>query len=181
MLAAVALGLLVGACSGGGYGPNGEPEWVARGSGMEEEGGRKVFYGVGLVTGINNRALSRSSADNRARDEIAKIFRTYSASLMRDYMASTTAGDMTASAEEQHVEQAIKTFSQATLSGVIIVDHWWDPTDGTDYALARLDLELFGNALEKAKELDAATRDFVRKNAEKTFDRLNAEEDRQAR
>jgi hypothetical protein len=93
-------------------------------------------------------------------------------------MASTTAGDMTASAEEQHVEQAVKTFSKITLSGVMIVDHWFDPADGTHFALARLDLEAFGNALDGMKELDARTRDFVRKNAEKAFEKLSVEEDR---
>ena len=61
--------------------------------------------------------------------------------IMKDYMASTTAGDMSASSEEQHVEQAIKTFSAQTLSGVQIVDHWYHPVDGTVFALAQLDLE----------------------------------------
>jgi hypothetical protein len=172
------LGLLLAACSGDGeyYGESGEPKWVVRGSGAFEEDGKKIFFGVGMVNGIGNKALARSTAENRARADLGKIFRTYSASLMRDYMASTTAGDMTASAEEQHVDQAIKTFSKITLSGVMIVDHWQDPSDGTVYALARLDLAEFGGALEKMKELDAKTRDFVRANADKAFDRLSAEE-----
>ncbi|MBM4355489.1 MAG: hypothetical protein FJ109_17155 [Deltaproteobacteria bacterium] len=172
------LGLLMLACSGGGdyYEESGEPKWVVRGSGAFEEGGKKIFFGVGMVNGIGNKALARSTAENRARADLGKIFRTYSASLMRDYMASTTAGDMTASAEEQHVDQAIKTFSKITLSGVMIVDHWQDPSDGTVYALARLDLAEFGGALEKMKELDAKTRDFVRANADKAFYRLAAEE-----
>ena len=176
----VSLSMCFAACSGSGdyYGDNGEPKWVIRGSGAFDEGGEKIFYGVGMVNGIANRALARSTAENRGRAELAKIFRTYSASMMRDYMASTTAGAMDASAEEQHVEQAIKTFSSATLSGVMIVDHFWDPADGTVYALARLDLKEFGDSLEKMKQLDAQTRDFVRKNAEKVFDRLRAEEDR---
>lgn len=151
------------------------PEWVMKGSGAFGGEVGRVFYGVGSVSGIKNHALARTTADNRARAEIAKTFETYSASLMKDYMASTTAGDMSASSEEQHVEQAIKTFSASTLSGVQVVDHWFHP-DGTVYALAQLDLEGFTNNLDKMKELNAQVRDYVRKNAERVHMDLENEE-----
>jgi hypothetical protein len=173
---------LVAGCSGSSgdyYTSSGEPKWVIRGSGAFQEDGKRVFYGVGMVSGIANRALARTTSENRARAELGKIFRTYSASLMKDYMASTTAGAMEASSEEQHVEQAIKTFSQVTLSGVMMVDHWVDPSDGTVFSLARLDLDAFAGALDSMKQLDARTRDFVRANAQKSFDALDKEEDRQ--
>lgn len=152
------------------------PEWVMKGSGAFGGEDGRVFYGVGSVTGIKNHALARTTADNRARAEIAKIFEVYSASLMKDYMASTTAGDMKASSEEQHVEQAIKTFSAQTLSGVQVVDHWFHPVDGTVYALARLDLKAFTDNLDKMKELNAQVRDYVRKNAERAHMDLEKEE-----
>jgi hypothetical protein len=156
------------------------PEWVLKGSGAFGGETGRVFYGVGSVTGIKNHALARTTADNRARAEIAKIFEVYSASLMKDYMASTTAGDMEASSEEQHVEQAIKTFSAQTLSGVQVVDHWFHPVDGTVYALAQLDLENFTNNLDKMKELNAQVRDYVRKNAERVHMDLEQEEEKRA-
>ena len=154
------------------------PEWVLKGSGAFGGEQGRVFYGVGSVTGIKNHALARSTADNRARAEVAKIFEVYTASLMKDYMASTTAGDMSASSEEQHVEQAIKTFSAQTLSGVQVVDHWYHPVDGTVYALAQLDLEGFTNNLDKMKELNGKVRDYVRKNAERVHMDLEKEEDK---
>ncbi len=156
------------------------PEWVMKGSGAFGGEQGRVFYGVGSVSGIKNAALAKTTADNRARAEIAKIFETYSASLMKDYMASTTAGDMKASSEEQHVEQAIKTFSAVTLSGVQVVDHWINPQDGTWYALAQLDLQTFKDNIDKAKELSGAVRDYVRKNAEKAHMDLEKEEEKQA-
>lgn len=152
------------------------PDWVTKGSGAFDAGEERIFYGVGSVTGIKNHALARTTADNRGRAEIAKIFEVYSASLMKDYMASTTAGDMTASAEEQHVEQAIKTFSAATLSGVQIIDHWFHPTDGTVYALAKLDLNSFKDNLGKMNELSDRVRDYVKKNADRVHGDLSAEE-----
>ncbi|HEY5595035.1 MAG TPA: LPP20 family lipoprotein [Nitrospiria bacterium] len=158
------------------------PEWVTKGSGAFEDSGKNVFYGVGGVAGVRNKPLAKTASENRARAEITKIFETYTASLMKDYAASTTGGGAvtgaSATSEEQYIEQAIKTFSSATLSGVMIIDHWTDPSDGTLYSLARLDLESFKNSLEKIKELNSAVRDYVKKNAEKSFDNLAAEEEK---
>ena len=153
-----------------------EPEWVRKGAGAFLNKGDKAFYGVGSVSGVMNKSLARTTADNRARAELAKVFETYSASLMRDYAASTTAGDFKKTSEEQNIEQAVKTFSAATLSGVVIIDHWTDPQDNTNYSLAKLDLENFKETLNKMKELNAEVRDFVRKNAEKAFEKLESEE-----
>jgi hypothetical protein len=184
-LVMVAVSTALVACGGGkkedNHGMEGVnyPEWVMKGSGAFGGERGRVFYGVGSVSGIKNHALARTTSDNRARAEIAKIFETYSASLMKDYMASTTAGDMKASSEEQHVEQAIKTFSAVTLSGVQIVDHWIHP-DGTVYALAQLDLASFKDNIDKAKELSGAVRDYVRKNAEKAHMDLEKEEEKRA-
>ncbi len=97
---------------------------------------------------------------------------------MRDYAASTTAGDFKKTSEEQNIEQTIKTFSATTLSGVIIIDHWTDPADGTLYSLARLDLDKFKDNIQQARELNAAVRDYVRENAEKAFEALDKEEEK---
>ncbi len=155
------------------------PEWVTRGSGAFTDQNAKVFYGVGSVSGIRNQGLARKTADNRARNEISQIFEVYSASLMKDYQASTTAGNFDKTSEEQHVELAIKTFAANTLSGVMLVDHWTHP-DGTLYALARLDLEAFANNLDAMKELNNKVRDYVRSNAARAHGELEAEEAKRA-
>lgn len=143
------------------------PAWVMKGSGAFDVEKGKVFYGVGIASGIRNKALLRQTAENRARAEIAKTMETYVATLAKDYMASTTAGDMSKSSEEQHVETALKTFSKTTLHGAAIVDRWMDPSDGSLYALCELDLFSFKEALDKHKELDKQVQDYVRENAEK--------------
>jgi hypothetical protein len=155
------------------------PDWVNRGSGAFGGEKGKIFYGVGIASGIRNASLRRSTADDRARSEIVKTLDTYIARLSKDYQASTTAGDMSASSEEQHVTQALKSYSQMELSGAVVVDHWVD-NDGTEYALAQLDMETFKNNMERMKELNKAVRDAVRANAEKAFDELSAEEARRS-
>jgi len=152
------------------------PAWVNKGSGAFDVDKGKVFYGVGIASGIKNRALLVSTADNRARAEIAKELETYVAVLAKDYMASTTAGEMTTSSEEQHVEQALKTFTKTTLHGARIIDHWRDPADGSLFSLCEMDLFAFKNALDDYKELDAKVRDYVKENAEKMHKQLEGME-----
>lgn len=151
----------------------GPPKWVKKGSGAYDD---KNFYGVGSVTGVKNEPLAWDTAENRARAEIAKTFETYTGYLMRDYAASTTAGDFTRNSEEQNVERAIKTISTTTLSGVKSVDRWKDEKAGIYYVLTKLSLDEMKDNMLKAKELNSEVRDFVRKNADKLFDRLEKEE-----
>lgn len=152
------------------------PDWVRKGSGAFGSDKGKVFYGVGIASGIQNPSLLRSAADNRARNELAKVFQFYTASLMKDYMGATTAKQPGVSSEEQLVEQAVKTVSGMTLSGVEIVDHWQNPATGDLYSLARLDLSAFKDSLEKAKELDEKTKEYIRKNSDRLHEQLEKEE-----
>jgi hypothetical protein len=154
------------------------PEWVKHGSGAFEDDRGKVFYGVGSAYGIKNRPLLRQAADNRARSEVSKVFETYTSSLMRDYMASTTAGDPDVSSEEQNVEQAIKTVSANTLSGIEVVEHWQHPATGELFSLARLDLEAFKDSLERSQELNARVKERIKENAERLHDELEKEEEK---
>lgn len=154
----------------------GGPGWVTKGSGAFDSPKGKVFFGVGSASGIHNRSLLISTADNRARAEIAKIMETYVAVLAKDYMASTSGGaDVSQSTEEQHVEQTLKSFVQITLNGSEIIDRWKDPSDDTQYSLAKLDLTTFKDTLDKAKELNSKVRDYVKANAEKAHDELEKE------
>ena len=156
----------------------GPPKWVEKGSGTYNDKDQKAFYGVGAVVGVRNEPLAWDTAENRARAEIAKTFETYTGYLMRDYSASTTAGDFTRNTEEQNVERAIKTVTTATLSGVRPIERYKDEKTNTYYVLAKLSLEDMKNSLEQARELNAQVRDFVRKNADRLFDRLEKEEER---
>lgn len=152
------------------------PDWVRKGSGAFGSEKGKVFYGVGAASGIQNPSLLRTAADNRARNDLAKIFQFYTASLMKDYMGATTANKPGVSSEEQLVEQALKTVAGMTLSGVEIVDHWQNPATAEFYSLARLDLSAFKDSLEKAKELDEKTKEYIRKNSDRLHEKLEKEE-----
>ncbi|MFH1130248.1 MAG: LPP20 family lipoprotein [Pseudomonadota bacterium] len=158
-----------------GVNPDGTPKWVHRGNGVFEGPNGKSFFGVGIMQGVQNEALARQTADNRARAEIAKMFDLYIAAMMKDYQRSTTAGDFQASAEEQDVVSAQKTITEVTLRGVEIRDHWVNPQSNALYALAVLDLDGMMKSMESAKQLNARIRDYVRENARRAFEDLNKE------
>lgn len=90
------------------------PAWVEAGSRVSIEEGRPVAYGVGAAGGIRNLALARAAADNRARAALARAL-------------------------IEHRGRPTTDKIRATLTGVRIVEHWTDPSDGTVYALARLE------------------------------------------
>ena len=152
------------------------PEWVTKGSGAFGTGGAATFYGVGVASNIKNVALLQTTADNRARAEITKIFETYSASMMKVYMASVSDGDKVS--EEQNVSLVISTFCAQTLSGVQIVDRWKDKSTGAMYALAKLDLAAFSSSIDKMKELTKTAKEYVMKNAERVHADLQKEEEK---
>lgn len=168
---ALALGFLVvlAACGG-------PPSWVKKGSAAYNEKDSKIVYGVGSVVGVRNEPLAWDAAENMARAEITKRFQTYTAYLMRNYAASTTAGDFQKSSEEQNVERAVKTFSSGTLTGVMPVDRYKDEESLTYYVLVKMDFKAMQEALAQSKELSPQVRDYVRQNGEKLFEKLEKEE-----
>jgi hypothetical protein len=151
------------------------PDWVVKGGGAKEDSNGRAFYGVGSASGIKNFSLQRTAADDRARNDIAKVFEFYTKSLTKDYQASTTAGDFSATSEEQNVESAIKTVTSATLSGVQIIDHWEHPYRNEMFSLARLDLEKFKENLDRYKELSETVRKAVKQRADKLHEEMEAE------
>ena len=151
------------------------PDWVNKGSGTGTGDKGRVFTGVGISSGVRNASLRRTDADAKARAAIAATMSTYVTRLTKSYADSTTAGDPKVSSEEQHVSDALKTFTQMQLSGVAIVDHWI-ANDGTEYALAVLDIDGFKGQMDKMKDLNAKVKEQVKANADKAFDELSAEE-----
>jgi hypothetical protein len=152
------------------------PDWVLRGAGAMKGDNGKVLYGVGSAPKMVDISMQRDRAINRGRRQILQIFNTYIAYMMKDYARSTTAGDMSKESYEADVLQVQKTISIGDLNGAQLADTWRDPADGTIYTLVVLDLAAVTDILANKGDLDAKLRDYVRANADKAFDDLEAEE-----
>ena len=158
-------------------GCGGAPDWVKEGSGALNKDDSKSIYGVGMVEKVPLESVAWEIAENRARAEVAKSFETYTAYLMRDYVATTAAtADSSGVSAEQDVQRAIKTFTAVTLNGVRPIERYKDEEKNMYYVLAKLSFKDMQEALNQAKELDKDVKNFVKKNGERIFDRLAQEE-----
>ncbi len=154
------------------------PDWITKGAGAFPKD-KKILYGVGIAEGINSEALRRTTADNRAIAEVSKQLSVMSTSLMRDYMSSANATEQEKSSGEQYVENTAKTFSSNTVSGITIMDRY---DDGKKcYSLAELNIEDLKSMTGDIKQLSQQVRDYIKANADKAFDKLDAEQAKQTK
>jgi hypothetical protein len=135
----------------------------------------KVFYGMGKVRGIQNKALARSTASNRARAEIVKISATYLAILINGYMNSMNDDERIVTDEAQHVGETLKSLNRAAMSGVEILKYSFDSNNGVWYALASLEIDEFLNNLNNMQNIQPQLIDYINKNALQVYAQLEKE------
>ncbi len=170
---ALFLGMAIVAACGG---PK-KPDWIMKGSGAFKAD-KKVFYGVGIAEGIQSEALRRTTADNRAINEISKQLSTISTSLMRDYLASASVPADKKANEEQNVENTVKTFTNNVVSGVKVVDRYYDEKRNVFYSLASLSLDELEGMTDQMQSLSNDVRDHIKAHADQAFDKMSEEEEK---
>ena len=155
--------------------PKNAPKWVVRGTGAFNDG-QRAFYGVGVVQGVASVGLAREAAASRARTDIARSIEVFIRSLYKDYQSSLgDLGSPQATTDQQLIEEATKGYTEATLSGVGIVEYWPDEPGRALYALAKLDLENAEKQFNRLDKLSEQAQEYLRRNAERMFDELEQE------
>ncbi|MCA9525050.1 MAG: LPP20 family lipoprotein [Myxococcales bacterium] len=156
-------------------GTDNAPQWVNQGAAAFKD---KAFYGVGVASGISSISLRRSTADAQARAELARVFTSKVQNLLKNYEASTGDGDKEAA--EAHRQEATKVFTEMELTGVEIIDRYYDLEQASQYALARLEPEAFEGQLDRLDRLSTRAKEVIRENARKAFQELDAESAKRA-
>ena len=160
-----------------------KPAWVEQESGAFVVAGKQVFYGVGVADRIKSISLIRDAADADARAQIALQFKTCVSRLFKIYTASTSGGEAGLSSEEQHANTALQEFTNVTLSGVEIIDHYKDTETGAYYSLARMDFTAFRDSmndfLNQDQQLSDKVRDSIVERADAAFDGMDREKAKQ--
>lgn len=155
--------LLAAACGGNKPVPtaaraNAEPEWLTQGSGAFVGDAGRRLQGVGSASGSDAKER-RQSADAQAKAQLAQTVEAFSAQLTK--LSEST---------QDNLGDAIATIGKKALDKGQIVDHWVT-TDGTEQAVAILDLDLFKTAVRKA-EGDGKLKIEMANNANKAFDAM---------
>ena len=163
--------LLLAACSSQTHiesdmGLDDAPDWVNEGTQAVSDDDGRLIQGVGMAPVMGDVSLQKSTADNRARAEIARVLSTYVDAVISDYTAST------GEEADLNVERDIRSTTQLALSGARILGHWKDENTGDVYAFAELDMEKVDETLQTATSLSDAFKDHYKETANANFDRF---------
>lgn len=147
-------------------GIKGAPDWVNEGTQAVENPGGRYLYGVGFAPPMNDEALQRSTADNRARAELARIVSTYIDSTLNDYAASSGGG------ASNSIDQSIRSTTHTVLNGATIKGRWRDPRTGVIHSFAEMDMKNLDSAIASAAKLSAQFKQYYQNNATANFRRF---------
>ncbi len=171
---------LLAACAGkttveSDLGIRGAPDWVNEGTQyLYDENGRK-FHGVGQAPPMGDESLQISTADNRARAELARILSSYLDVVSRDYAAS---GQGEQAGNRQAVSRQIRNLTKVNLTGARIIGRWKDEKTGTVWSIAELDLDTVKELTAQVREMNADLQRYIVDQGQNTFDRLAKQEAR---
>ncbi|WP_370978811.1 LPP20 family lipoprotein [Agaribacterium sp. ZY112] len=151
-------------------GIKGAPDWVNEGTKAVDNDKGQLIHGIGSAPDMGDQSLQRSTADGRARAEVARVVSTIVKSSLNDYTTST------GETADMSVEREITTTTNSALNGSLIVANWKDPRTGTLYSIAELDLKKLDAAIESAKKLGNLDKTQFKQDLNANFDRFMKEQ-----
>jgi hypothetical protein len=176
---AAALMLALAACGGGktvvesDLGIKGAPDWVNKGTQAVNDRDGRLFHGVGSSPSVGDDALQRSTADDRARAEVARMLSTYIDAVSNDYSAA--AGTGANANADQSVSRQIKAITKQNLAGSKIIGRWKDSRTNMIYSIAELDFKSVKTTLEGANGMNEDLKRYIGRNGENIFDKVSGE------
>lgn len=176
----IAATLTLAACGGGktvvesDLGIKGAPDWVNKGTATLNDRDGRLFHGVGSAPSMGDDSLQRSTADDRARAEVARVFSTYMDVVSSDYAAATGSGSKADA--DQSVSRQVKAVTKVNLAGAKIIGRWKDARTSTVYSLAELDLKHVKETVQNTQEMNEDLRRYIQRNADNIFDKLSTKE-----
>lgn len=173
---AIFLGTMLAACSGGktkvesDLGIEDAPDWVNEGyQALDNKDGR-LIHGVGSAPKMTDFSLQRSTADDRARAEVARVLSTFMDVVANDYLATAGYGDETI--DEQSISRQIEAVTRLNMSGTEVIARWKSEENGAVYSLAELDLKRVEQIVKKADVMNEGFQNHMIEKGDTLFDRF---------
>jgi hypothetical protein len=171
------VGLAVGLAGCGGkttvesdLGIKGAPDWVNEGTNILNDKDGRLFHGVGSAPPMGDMSLQQSTADNRARAEVARVLSTYMEVVSSDYLAS--AGGGADAVTEQSVSRDINAVTKINLSGARVIGRWRNKRTNVIYSIVELDMKHVKDVVSKVDQMNEGLRSFILSNGDNIFDRV---------
>ena len=168
------LGLLA-ACSSrtvveSNLGIKGAPDWVNKGSQALNDQNGQLIHGIGSAPNMNDQSLQRSTADDRARTEVARVLNSFMHVVSQDYSASSGSGQD--QQNTSNVSRQIQNITDQNVSGARIIAQWMDPKTGNAWSLAELNMKQVKDMVSGSKDMNAGFRDYFNSHADNVFDSM---------
>jgi hypothetical protein len=170
----LSLGLLA-ACSSrtvveSNLGIKGAPDWVNKGSQALNDQNGQLIHGIGSAPNMNDQSLQSSTADDRARTEVARVLNSFMHVVTQDYSAASGSGQDQQNSES--VSRQIQNITDQNVSGARIIGRWVDPKTGTQWSLAELNMKQVKDMVGGSKDMNAGFRDYFNSHADNAFDSM---------
>jgi hypothetical protein len=146
------------------------PDWVNQGTALIFDDDARIFYGVDSAPPMDSLSLQRSTADDRARAEVARSLSTWMEVVAEDYAA--TAGSGEDALDETQVSRQIRAVSEINLTGARIIARWRDEQTGDIHSLARIRLDEVTQTLGSVQDMNSGLRDHIGQRGPSIFDRM---------
>ncbi len=151
----------------------GAPDWVNEGTNILNNKNGRLFHGVGSASPMGDMELQKSTANDRARAEVARILSSYLDVVSSDYMASAKSGEQ--AVNEESVSRQIKNLTKVNLTGVRIIGNWRDPKTNVIYSIAELDMDHVKTTLGNVENMNSDLKRYIESSGDNIFDRVAKE------
>ncbi len=170
---------LIAACSGNtavksDLGLQGAPDWVNEGTNVLKDKNGRLFHGVGSAPAMGDMSLQQSTADERARAEVARVLSSYMDVVSNDYLAASPG----AGEAQQAVSRQIKNLTKVNLTGARIIGRWRDKKSNVIYSIAELDMQNVKGTLQNVQDMNEGLRNYISANADNIFDKVSSKENK---
>jgi hypothetical protein len=177
-IALLAAALCLAACSStttvpSNLGIDNAPDWVNQGSQALDSRDGRLIHGIGSASRMNDLSLQTSTADERARAEVARVLSSFMNVASEDYAAST--GRKAQRHNRGSVSREIRNVTRQNVSGARIIAHWRNPNNGRLWSLAEVDLPRVKNIVEHSRAMNDGFKRYFQTHAENLFDAMTGE------
>jgi len=149
------------------------PYWVlAKRRGVGEYFENGALFGVGNSVSEKESAELFTSANDRARNHLAGLFRSFQQSLAESFSSAGVNKIKSLDAGNENVSSGIQKMTATLLMEVAIVEHWQDPSGDQIYALAKLDINKFYQRLNNYPTFSKITQEAIKKRSDKLFQEM---------
>ena len=140
------------------------PEWTVLRSGVyHNASGKAVFYGLGSVNKDENSPDRKTLSQDRARDELAKVFTLYMERLVEKLSISHSDNPLPDASKDQ-LNSSVEEGTATILMESEITEHWENPENGNVYSLATLDLSRLTEKVDGFASISIEERSFLRES-----------------